>query len=119
MLAADGYLECFEAAGENWSFVRPEAPGSDRVAETTEKRRISDLCCTGLYHFARSGLFLAAYADALETETMQAGELYVAPLYNRLIAGGSDIRYVVVDQRDVILSGTPAEYEAARLGFGD
>jgi len=40
------------ASGANWSYVRPATPGSDRVAETTEKRPVSDLCCTGLYHFA-------------------------------------------------------------------
>jgi hypothetical protein len=46
---ADGYLEVFSGEGENWSFVRPAASFTRRVAETTEKKRISNLCCTGLY----------------------------------------------------------------------
>lgn len=117
VMAADGYLECFRVPGDNWSFVRPAAPDSDRVVETTEKRRISDLCCTGLYHFARAALFLDAYRGVRDNGTMQAGELYVAPLYNRLIADGRDVRYAVVPNDDVILSGTPAEYEAARPRF--
>ena len=35
--AVDGYLEVFRGSGANWSYVRPAAPGSDRVVETTEK----------------------------------------------------------------------------------
>lgn len=115
VMAAEGYLECFKVPGDNWSFVLPDSPDSGRVIATTEKRRISNLCCTGLYHYARAGLFLDAYTEARDTGTMQAGELYVAPLYNRLIADGCTIRYAVVPNEEVILSGTPAEYEAARL----
>ncbi len=117
VMNADGYLECFQAQGDNWSFVLPETSTSRRVIETTEKRRISPLCCTGLYHFARAGLFLDAYRHACETNTMQAGELYVAPLYNQLITDGREVCYTLVPNDQVILSGTPAEYEAARPAF--
>ena len=44
----DGYLEVFRGSGDNWSYVRPARDGDDAVAETAEKRPISDLCCTGL-----------------------------------------------------------------------
>jgi hypothetical protein len=111
---ADGYLETFEGEGANWSFVRPEAPGSDRVAQTTEKQPISRFCCTGLYHFARLSDFLDAYAGdkLLAPGALQAGELYVAPLYNRLIAAGLDIRFTVIPRDEVIFCGVPAEYES-------
>jgi hypothetical protein len=117
IMSADGYLECFSAPGDNWSFVLPAEGEGSRALETTEKRRISDLCCTGLYHFARAGLFLDSYRHTLDTNSMQAGELYVAPLYNQIIAGGADIRYTLVPSEHVILSGTPDEYEAARPLF--
>jgi hypothetical protein len=110
----DGFLETFVGEGTGWSFVRAAAPGSDRVTETTEKRRISDHCCTGLYHFARAGDFRRAF----ETESQRSlaeldgGELYVAPLYNHLIAAGQDIRFTTIAPNEVIFCGVPAEYEA-------
>jgi len=106
----DGWLEVFEGEGANWSYVRP-APGDEPLAlETAEKRPISNLCCTGLYHFNRAGDFRAALAA--ERQAPQAAELYVAPLYNHLIARGQRIGYSRIDPADVIFCGTPAEYEA-------
>lgn len=105
----DGWLEVFEGEGANWSYVRP-APGDEPLAlETAEKRPISDLCCTGLYHFARAGDFRAAL-DA-ERQAPQAAELYVAPLYNHLIRKGGRVGYSLIDPSDVVFCGTPAEYQ--------
>jgi hypothetical protein len=119
----DGYLDVFRATGDHWSFVRPEAPGSWRVAETAEKRRISDLCSTGLYHFASASEFAMAYGRAVgEFAQGQLPELYVAPLYNHLISEGRDVRYREVPAESVVLFGTPSEYgallSARRSPFG-
>lgn len=110
---ADGFLETFKGGGTNWSFVRA-AEGTDRAAETAEKRPISDLCCTGLYHFRRAGDFRAAYAgeSARDLRELDAGELYVAPLYNQLIRRGLDVRFTVIPRQSVIFCGVPAEYDA-------
>lgn len=108
--AADGWLEVFRGSGDNWSYVKP-APGPEPwAAETAEKRPISDLCCTGLYHFARA----ADFRDALAAERRapQAPELYVAPLYNHLIRAGRRIAWREIPRDEVIFCGTPAEYEA-------
>lgn len=112
--AVDGYLEVFEGEGVNWSFVAPRDPGAQTVARTTEKDPISNLCCTGLYHFRRSGDFVDAFtaAAAAGAGSWSAGELYVAPLYNRLIANGRDIRYHLIRRDQVIFCGTPEEYQA-------
>ena len=82
--------------------------------ETAEKNPISNLCSTGLYHFASAADLRAAYLDQVEAglEGLTRGEIYVAPLYNFLIARGRDIRYRVLDREDVVFFGTPAEYEA-------
>lgn len=114
VMAADGYLEVFRGTGSNWSFVRPEAEGSSRVIATTEKKPVSDLCCTGLYHFRRAGDFFAAYDTERHTGPSHAGEYYVAPLYNHLIRNGRDIRYALVDREDVTFAGVPDEYEEFR-----
>lgn len=117
-LDQDGYLEVFRGSGDNWSFARTAPDDPERVVETTEKRPISDLCSTGLYHFARAGDFLDAYDQALAgVETGDAGdllgprgELYVAPLYNHLIARDRRIGVDIVPRESVIFCGVPAEY---------
>jgi len=116
---ADGYLEVMRAPGEHWSFVRPAASFSRRVAETTEKHRISELCCTGLYHFARAADFTDACEAAVRASDPYRerwGELYIAPLYNTLLRAGRRIVYVEVPSGAVQCAGTPAEYDALRAG---
>ncbi|MDP3489414.1 MAG: glycosyltransferase family 2 protein [Phenylobacterium sp.] len=104
-----GWLEVFRGEGANWSYVRPGPGPAPLALETAEKRPISDLCCTGLYHFARSGDFRMALRA--ERADPQAAELYVAPLYNHLIQAGARIGYREISRDEVIFCGTPAEYE--------
>ncbi len=112
-LNQDSYLEVFIGSGENWSFVLPKNSTSTEVIETAEKRAISNLCCTGLYHFASISHFLDAYHYYLErTHLWEKGELYVAPLYNFLIQKKQSVHYHLIDDKDVIFCGVPCEYEA-------
>jgi hypothetical protein len=112
LTAWDGYLEVFEGAGDHWSFVEPAGDGSTRVRRTAEKLRISSLCSTGLYYFARARDFTQAFERAAADPGFMARwrELYVAPLYNFLIERGLDIRYRLIEPSAVIFAGTPAEY---------
>lgn len=107
---ADGWLEVFRGSGPNWSYVEPARGPEPRVLRTAEKEEISDLCCTGLYHFARNRDFRGALAA--ERIAPQARELYVAPLYNHLIRQGLHIAWRAIERRQVVFCGTPAEYEA-------
>lgn len=109
---SSGYLEVFRGEGANWSYVRPAPGEADLVAETAEKRPISDLCCTGLYHFSASGEFRAALAA--ERAAPSAPELYVAPIFNHLIRAGRLIHFQKIARSEVIFCGTPAEYEELR-----
>jgi hypothetical protein len=106
----DGWLEVFEGEGANWSYMKPAEGDLPLATETAEKRPISNLCCTGLYHFARAGDFRAALTA--ERTAPQAAELYVAPLYNHLISRGGKVGYSLIDPADVIFCGTPQEYQA-------
>lgn len=112
--AVDGYLEVFQGSGDNWSYVRPDPATPGRVLETTEKVPISDLCCTGLYHFGAAHQYLAAYDTfaAGAAQAMGLKELYVAPMYNLLIQAGGYVRYHLIKSEDVIFCGVPAEYTA-------
>lgn len=112
--AADGLLGVFQAAGEKWSFARTDEAG--RVVETAEKRRISDWATTGLYYFARGGDFVR-HADAMmRDDDRTGGEFYVAPVYNRLIAAGADIRLDVAGE--VWVLGTPEDLQHFEENYG-
>lgn len=113
--AVDGYLECFIGSGANWSNAVPAASGSSKVIRTSEKKQESEFCCTGLYHFGSAAAFERAYRAECEAHRQGAGEaneLYVAPIYNHLIAEGADIRLDVVSLAQVVFCGVPAEYQA-------
>jgi NDP-sugar pyrophosphorylase family protein len=105
-----GYLEVTRLPGDGWSFAEPDPAVHGRVVRTTEKVRISDLCSTGLYYFDRPSTFLDALAS--DRRNPSAKELYVAPLYNHVIAAGGSVLYDEIAPSDVIFSGVPAEYEA-------
>lgn len=105
----DGWLEVFKSTGENWSFVRPSNEAGI-AAETAEKVAISDLCCTGLYHFNNASLFRSALLT--ERELPSSKELYIAPIYNHLIAAGARVGFGLIPNNDVLFCGVPAEYEA-------
>ena len=103
----DGLLSVFRVPGDKWSFARTDVSG--RVVETAEKRRISEWATTGLYHFARGRDFVR-HADAMiAAGERERGEFYVAPVYNRLIAAGGDVRLDVAKQ--VWVLGTPEDLQ--------
>lgn len=110
-------LEVFEDDGANWSFVGPVSGDTAcRVARTAEKEPISRLACTGLYYFRRHADFLMAFDEkcAQGPQAWEKGELFVAPLYNTLIARGADVRYVQIAREAVEFCGVPGEYKALR-----
>ncbi len=114
LAGTSGWLEIFRAEGENWSFIETDPADSTCVIRTTEKKRISDLCCTGLYRFDRTSDFLLALDAERASGTFT--ELFVAPLYNHLISRGLRIGWREVLPEEVLLSGVPAEYEALTAG---
>jgi len=107
----DGYLEVFVGSGKNWSYARTEGKGSTLVVETAEKQEISKYCSTGLYYFGSAELFEKAYSLNIEHPLNGKMELYVAPLYNHLIALSHKIHIHVIGRDEVIFSGVPEEYE--------
>ncbi|RJG49546.1 glycosyltransferase family 2 protein [Motilimonas pumila] len=109
----DGYLEVFKGSGDNWSFAKPLNTDSTLVQETAEKQAISDLCSTGLYYFSRYADFESAYLKQLAepTENWAKGELYIAPMYNTLIAMNKQVHYQLIDKQEVYFCGVPQEYD--------
>jgi NDP-sugar pyrophosphorylase family protein len=100
-----GVLGVFDAPGDKWSFARTDERG--RVVEVAEKKRISNHASTGLYHFT-SGAEFVRQADAMIAANERVNrEFYVAPVYNRLIAAGREVRIDVA--REVWVLGTPED----------
>lgn len=102
-----GYLEVFIGKGEHWSFV--EASKDNYVKRTTEKIKISDLCSNGLYYFESINLFNEIFKTFKTTNNYK--ELFVAPMYNHIIARNLTVKYVLLKSNQTIFCGTPIEYE--------
>ncbi len=100
-----GYLELFEGHGNHWSFAKIDKVN---VLETAEKIRISDYCSNGLYFFKTAEIFINTFS---EVEKTHDGELYIAPMYNYLIANGQKIKFKITGINQTIFCGTPIEYE--------
>lgn len=103
-----GWIPCFPAPGEGWSFARTDATGD--VVELREKKRISEHATVGLYWFDSA----ARYIEAYQTYYSVAGreeknERYVAPLYNQLIDDGARVRIARLRLDDVGMLGTPEQ----------
>lgn len=111
-LYGDGWMPCFPGQGEGWSFARTEE-GGQRVVEVREKRRISPHASIGLYGFTSFSRYADLYADFYSSDTrMEAGERYIAPMYNQLIAEGGKVFMHPVPLEAMHPIGTPAEYQA-------
>lgn len=106
-----GVVEVFVSEGDNWSFVQPSATVSNGVERIVEKERISDLCCTGLYSFARKGHFDFAYQREREAPSQIIAEYFIAPMYNQLVAAGEKVTWQLIDGQDVISCGVPSDYQ--------
>lgn len=117
----DGYLEVFEEQGDHWSFALPDVTSGVpcAVREVAEKRRISDLCSTGLYHFRTASMFYELFETTLgaSPDTLEGGERYIAPLYNDAIRRGMDIRYAQIPRASITITGTPDEYQAVSMAL--
>lgn len=114
-ISGDGYIPCFHADGDHWSFVKLNEEG--QAVEVREKVRISDNCTLGAYYFKSCGLYEQMYQEYYQDEkNMEKGEKYVAPLYNYMITKGMDVRISLIDYGKVHVLGTPEELEVFKAG---
>lgn len=106
-----GWIPCFPAPGEGWSFARTDAIGN--VTELREKQRISDHATVGLYWFDCAARYVDAYRSYYGVRGREEkGERYVAPLYNHLIAEGARVRILELALEDTGMLGTPEQVAA-------
>lgn len=107
---SEGWVPCFKAAGEHWSFVQLAKDGW--AVDIAEKRRISDNATIGLYWFKQAKKYVEAYDRYFSCpENLVNGERYVAPLYRDLIHSGNRISISDIKFDHVHVLGTPAELQ--------
>lgn len=114
-LRGDGFIPCFTGEGEHWSFVRLDEAG--KAVEIREKKRISDHCTVGAYYFRTAELYMELYTEYYlrGNRTPEAGERYVAPLYNYLVQKKHGEVYISdIPAACVHVLGTPEEVEMFR-----
>lgn len=109
-IKGDGFIPCFFAEGDHWSFVK--ADGTGKAVEIKEKQRISDHCTLGAYYFKTCGLYERLYEEYYcRDENMVNGEKYVAPLYNYLLQKGGEVYISDIPSDKVHVLGTPEELD--------
>jgi hypothetical protein len=106
----DGWVPCFPGKGSAWSFARADEAG--RVIEMREKVRVSGHATVGLYWFSSFALYRETYDRYYShPNRTEAGERYIAPMYNDLIARGLPVYLHELPAKAVVPLGTPAEVE--------
>ena len=110
-LHGDGFIPCFNAPGDHWSFVRLDDTG--KVVEIKEKERISDHCTVGAYYFKTCGLYEQMYKEYyidLKSEGVGRNkEKYIAPIYDYMISIGKELYISNIPCDKVHVLGTPEE----------
>lgn len=109
-ISGDGFIPCFTAAGDHWSFVRLDGEG--KAVEVREKKRISNHCSIGAYYFSSASLYEKIYDEFYrKNHYLEKGEQYIAPMYNYMIQQGYDVRIQDIPKEKVHVLGTPEEVE--------
>lgn len=107
----DGLIMTMTADDPKWSFVTLNE--QHQVLSVVEKVVVSNEATVGIYYFARWGDFVSG-ADAMISDgETSAGEYYVAPVYNRLIAHEQNIGiFNIGSERDGMYGlGIPEDLE--------
>lgn len=108
VLQASGTIPIFYDEGRHWSFVKLDEH-KRLITEVAEKRPISHWASIGLYYFERWSEYESAFKKRNKEIKEAYGEVYIAPLYNELIAMGKEIRPVFLPAESYAVLGTPEE----------
>lgn len=107
-IKGDGFIPCFNAPGDHWSFVKTDETG--KVVEIREKKRISDNCTIGVYYFKSCGLYEKMYNEYYNDERkLDKNEKYVAPIYNYMLEKNMELHICNIPSDKVHVLGTPDE----------
>jgi dTDP-glucose pyrophosphorylase len=105
----DGLIMTMRASDPKWSFVGLDS--ARNVTRVVEKEVISDEATVGIYNFRQGRSFVSAAEAMIASNERVNGEFYVAPTYNKLIAGGYKvgIHNIGTDGTGMHGLGTPSD----------
>lgn len=108
----DGLVMTMKAHDPKWSFADITPAGN--ISRIMEKEVISDEATVGIYNFATGADFVRAAEDMISNNERVNNEFYVAPVYNRLIKEGKEIRPFNIGSLGHGMHGlgTPADLDA-------
>ena len=106
----DGSVVCTNALGDHWSFIRKDK--NNYAIQASEKIRISNEACVGIYYFKKWKDFKALIKNHGDDVIKKYKELYIAPLYQYMINDGKKIYVPHIDVTNLICLGTPKEIES-------
>jgi hypothetical protein len=102
-----GHLDLFHAVDGAWSYAKVL---NGHVLETAEKKIISNYASNGLYYFRSFSLFEECF-DQKKQDLGTLDEIYVAPMFNILIEKSMRVNFRLVPYENMILFGTPDQYQ--------
>ena len=102
---SEGFVEVFKEEGSHWSFV--DSLGI--ISRITEKNRISEYCCTGLYGFKNLNRVIG-YVRSGNVAKLK-NELYVSGVFQTIIDDNMTVWAFESERNEFLLCGTPEEYE--------
>lgn len=103
----DGFIPVFKAEGEKWSFIKIDE--NNKVIDVVEKIRISDLASIGFYYFKSWKDYKEIYLKNKEEIKKDFKEVYIAPMYRYLLQDKKEIGYIILNEEDVHVLGTPED----------
>lgn len=109
---AAGALVTYPSSGPFEAYAVVDDTGN--VLRTSEKEVISPMAVAGLFYFAISGEFVDATQAMMARQSPGAGESFVSPIFNELIAQGKRVVAHPIERRQRIEMGTPQDLAASR-----
>lgn len=107
---SDGWIPCFNAKGDHWSFVEIDNKGWAKTVK--EKKRISNHASIGLYWFKSARFFEEIYLEFFQLKkNMVNGEKYIAPMYQHIIDENMKVSISSMPLNSVHVLGTPEELD--------
>jgi NDP-sugar pyrophosphorylase family protein len=110
--AADGGVLVYPSAGSMEAYGVVDSAG--RVQRIVEKQVISGDAIAGLYYFRRAADFVS-HSEAAIAATPDAGEIFVSTICNNLIGAGGLVLGQLIERRQRIEMGTPADLALSRF----
>ena len=102
---SEGFVEVFKEGGSHWSFV----DSLGKISRITEKNRISEYCCTGLYGFKNLNR-VVGYVRSGNVAKLK-NELYVSGVFQNIMDDNMTVWAFESERNEFLLCGTPNEYE--------